>query len=73
MPTIKLELENDVYRQLISCGIDIEVEFKKFLLQKKLQDNNRTEDNQHIPFKSYWDALDEEIKSIKILNSKIFK
>jgi hypothetical protein len=73
MPTIKLELDNDIYSHLIGCGVDIEEEFKNFLLQKKLQDNNTIEDNKHVPFKTYWDALDEEIKSIKILNSKIFK
>jgi len=80
MPTIKLELENDIYMHLIRSGVDIEVEFKKFLLQKKIHENDTTEDaveivedNKNIPFKTYWDALDEEIKSIKTLNSEIFK
>ena len=70
VPTIKLELENDIYMHLIKCGVDIEEEFKKFLLQKKLDDNG--EEEGETPFKNYWDALDAEIKSIKVLNSKIF-
>jgi len=75
VPTIKIELENDMYTYLINNGIDIEMEFKKFLLQKKLDENDKVEDSDEkgkTPFKNYWDALDAEIKSIKVLNSKIF-
>jgi len=75
MPTVKLELESDIYANLVKCGVDIETEFKKFLLQKNLSRNDKVEereDKENIPFTNYWDALDAEIKSIKILNSKIF-
>jgi len=75
MPTVKLELENDMYANLMKCGVDIETEFKKFLLQKNLSENDKvesSEDKGNIPFTNYWDALDAEIKSIKILNNKIF-
>jgi exosome complex RNA-binding protein Rrp4 len=71
MPTIKLELENDIYTNLINYGVDIEMEFKKFLLQSKLPERNKIEEELS-PTVNYWDALDAEIQTIKTLKSKIF-
>jgi hypothetical protein len=75
VPTIKIELENDIYTDLINKGVDIEMEFRKFLLQRKLDENDKVVDSEErgkTPFENYWDALDAEIKSIKVLNNKIF-
>jgi len=73
MPIITLELENDVYTNLISSGVDIEKEFKKFLLNKKVKEHKKIDKKvESKKTTDYWDALDAEIKSIKKLNSKIF-
>jgi hypothetical protein len=69
MPTIKLELEKDIYSNLIGCGVDIEKEFKRFLIKNKLEANNIVESGRPA---NYWDALDKEVQAIKDINSKIF-
>jgi hypothetical protein len=69
MPTIKLELEKDIYSNLIGCGVDIEKEFKRFLLKNKSEADNIVDSGQPT---NYWDALDIEVQAIKAINSKIF-
>ena len=69
MPTIKIELEHEVYANFMHSGVDIEKEFKKFLLEHEVLKNL----NNSQPFSGYWDALDAEIQTIKTLNSEIFK
>ncbi len=68
MPTISVDLENDIYTNLVCGGVDIEKEFKNFLLQSELV--KRFKKNQSLP--NYWDALNAEIEAIKKINNKIF-
>ncbi len=68
MPVIRVDLENDIYTNLMSSGVDIEKEFKKFLLQNEVVKRFKKSQS----FTNYWDALDAEIQMIKMLNSKIF-
>jgi hypothetical protein len=68
MPTIRVDLEHDIYINLVRSGVDIEKEFKKFLLQNRVL----TRFKESRPFPNYWDVLDAEIETIKMLNNKIF-